>query len=142
MNIIIVFIFGILGGLSRYEINTYLPKVGTFPLATLLINLVGCYLFTFLIKNYLGAKNVHERWVLGLGTGFIGAFTTFSSFMMDSDNLLVAGHYGQLIFYVLLTIFGGLLMAMLGMYHGRLAVTYPTATELEDEAEEEREEEK
>lgn len=121
MNIIIVFIFGILGGLSRYEINTYLPKVGTFPLSTLLINLIGCYLFTFLIKNFLATKNIHQRWILGLGTGFIGAFTTFSSFMMDTDNLLISAHYGQLFLYVFLTVFGGLLMALLGMYHGRLA---------------------
>ncbi len=122
MNILIVFIFGILGGWSRYEINTYLPKVGNFPLATLLINLVGCYLFTFLIKNYLMQKNIHEKLILGLGTGFIGAFTTFSSFMLDSDNLLVAGHYGQLTLYVILSIFGGLGAAILGMYHGNRLV--------------------
>lgn len=119
MNIIIVFIFGVVGGISRYELNTYLPKLGTFPIATLLINLVGCYLFTFFIKNFLAAKNVHEKLILGIGTGFLGAFTTFSSFMMDSDNLMVAGHYGQLAIYALLTIFGGLLMATLGMRHGK-----------------------
>ena len=119
MNLLIVFIFGLLGGLSRYEINTYLPKLGTFPIATLLINLVGCYLFTFLIKNFLAAKNVHERLILGLGTGFIGSFTTFSSFMLDADNLLIGGLYGQLVIYVLVSIAGGLGMALLGMRHGR-----------------------
>ena len=119
MNLLIVFVFGILGGLSRFEINTYLPKIGTFPLATLLINLLGCYLFTFFIKNFLAAKNVHQRLITGLGTGFIGAFTTFSSFMLDSDNLLNSGLYGQLALYVLVSIFGGLLMALLGMHHGR-----------------------
>ena len=137
MNIIIVFIFGILGGISRYEINTYLPKFGTFPLATLVINLIGCYLFTFLIKNYLANQNVHKRLILGIGTGFIGAFTTFSSFMLDSDNLLIAHNYAGLTIYALVSIFGGLLMAMLGMYHGRLTVKYPQEKVLEAEAKQE-----
>jgi len=119
MNILLIFIFGALGGISRYEINEYLPKLGSFPLATLLINLVGCYLFTFLIKNLLVSKNVNAKLVLGIGTGFIGAFTTFSSFILDTDNLLVSGHYLLLLIYVLISIFGGLAMAMLGMYHGR-----------------------
>ena len=119
MNIIVVFLFGILGGWARFTLNSYLPKVGDFPLATLLINLLGCYLFTFFIKNYLAAKNVHERLILGLGTGFIGAFTTFSSFMLDADNLLVAHDYLGILLYLLFSIVGGLLMAMLGMWHGR-----------------------
>ncbi|MFC4652585.1 fluoride efflux transporter FluC [Lactococcus nasutitermitis] len=139
MNIIIVFLFGILGGLSRFEISSYLPKIGAFPIATLLINLVGCYLFTFLIKNYLTAKNAKARTILALGTGYIGTFTTFSSFMMDSDNLLTTQHYWLLSLYVLLTVGGGLAMAALGMYHGRLAVAFPTATELEEEVKEESE---
>lgn len=142
MNFIIVFIFGVLGGLSRYELNVHLPKIGVFPISTLLINLVGCYLFTFLIKNYLTAKNAKARLILALGTGYIGTFTTFSAFMMDSDNLLVAHHYWLLLMYVILTIFGGLGMAALGMYHGRLARTFPSAIELESEMVEEREEEK
>ena len=119
MNVIIVFIFGFLGGLTRYEINKYLPTFGTFPLATLLINLAGCYLFTFLVKNYLVARNTNQKLILGIGTGFIGAFTTFSSFMMDADNLLIERQYVQLTIYVLVSVIGGLLMAILGMYHGR-----------------------
>lgn len=142
MNIIIVFIFGILGGLSRFELSEHLPKIGGFPIATLLINLVGCYLFTFLIKNYLKATNAKARTILALGAGYIGTFTTFSSFMMDSDNLLVAHSYGLLALYVVLTVGGGLAMAALGMYHGRLAAAYPSAKVLEEEANEEREEAK
>ncbi|MDR0200411.1 MAG: CrcB family protein [Streptococcaceae bacterium] len=123
MNVVLIFLFGILGGLARFEIATYLPKTGVFPLATLLINLVGCYLFTFFIKNYLAAHNVHERLILAMGTGFIGAFTTFSSFMLDTDNLLVAHSYGLLALYVVLSIVGGLAMALLGMVHGRRHVS-------------------
>ncbi len=119
MNIIIVFLFGFLGGLSRYEVNLHLPQTGHFPLATLLINLLGCYLFTFLVKNYLQTKKVHQKLILGIGTGFIGAFTTFSTFIMDSEHLLLLGDFGLLTLYVFLSIVGGLLMAFLGMRHGR-----------------------
>lgn len=124
MNIIIVFVFGFFGGISRYQLNQYLPKIADFPLATLLINLAGCYLFTFLIKNVLGAKNVHQKLILGIGTGFIGAFTTFSSFMLDSEILYLNAHYLALALYVFLSIFGGLGMAMLGMAHGRKLVSH------------------
>lgn len=124
MNIIIVFVFGFFGGISRYQLNQYLPKIADFPLATLLINLVGCYLFTFLIKNVLGAKNVHQKLILGIGTGFIGAFTTFSSFMLDSEILYLNAQYLALALYVFISIFGGLGMAMLGMAHGRKLVSH------------------
>lgn len=122
MDTLIVFIFGFLGGVSRYEINKYLPTFGNFPLATLIINLIGCYLFAFLIKNYLAAKKANQKLILGIGTGFIGAFTTFSSFLLDSDNLLIAHDYRSLIIYVAVTIGGGLLMIILGMHHGRKLV--------------------
>ncbi|MDR0300650.1 MAG: CrcB family protein [Streptococcaceae bacterium] len=122
MNAFIVFIFGFFGGLSRYEINTYLPKMGDFPLATLVINLIGCYFFTFLVKSYLIEKNVHARLILGIGTGFIGSFTTFSSFILDADRLLMTQHYVELLGYVGFSIVGGLFMAMLGMRHGRRLV--------------------
>jgi len=119
MNILIVFIFGFLGGLARFEINEYLPKVGDFPLATLIVNLLGCYLFTFLVKNYMVARHSNSKLILGIGTGFIGAFTTFSSFMLDADNLLIAHDYLGLMTYVLLSVVGGLIFAGLGMAHGR-----------------------
>ncbi|WP_373279851.1 fluoride efflux transporter FluC [Lactococcus fujiensis] len=61
MNIIIVFLFGFLGGLSRYEVNLHLPQTGHFPLATLLINLLGCYLFTFLVKKLFTNKKSSSK---------------------------------------------------------------------------------
>lgn len=119
MNIIIVFFFGILGGVSRYEIGQYLPSIWHFPLATLIINLTGCYMFTFLVKNYLRVRNVHEKIILAIGTGYIGAFTTFSSFIMDCEHLLLVRDYPIFILYTLLSMGGGLTMSILGMKHGR-----------------------
>lgn len=122
MNIIIVFIFGILGGLARMEINDIVPKIGGFPIGTLLINFVGCFLFAFLIKHYFVVKNVHERIILAAGTGFIGTFTTFSSALIDTIELMNAGHYGLMILYILLEVVGGFLMIVIGIAFGRKVV--------------------
>ena len=119
MNIIIVFISGIFGGLARMEVNDVVPKIGGFPIGTLLINLVGCFFFAFLIKHYFVVKNVHEKVILAVGTGFIGTFTTFSSALIDTVELMNAGHYGLMVLYILLEIGGGFLMIVAGITVGR-----------------------
>ena len=115
MKVFIVFLAGIIGGEARFAINQYLPKIGDFPLATLLVNLVGCFFFAFFVKEFLVRKKVSETWILAIGTGFFGAFTTFSSMILDSYNLLSSGKYGLLILYIFLELVGGLLMILAGL---------------------------
>ncbi|MDR0299860.1 MAG: CrcB family protein [Streptococcaceae bacterium] len=122
MKVFVVFFFGILGGIARLEINDYLPKLGNFPLATLLINLLGCFLFAFFIKNFLVAKQVAEIWILAAGTGFLGAFTTFSSAILDTYKLLSSGNYLLMFLYILLEIVGGLAMIVFGTNMARKLV--------------------
>lgn len=119
MNFLIVFVAGIFGGLARFGLGQLIPKIGVFPLATLFINLLGCFLLAFLVKRYLSAKGYGERWILAAGTGFIGAFTTFSAAMLEGVELLQAGHPWLFVFYALLTILGGLFAVILGMEMGR-----------------------
>ncbi|GAB2027168.1 fluoride efflux transporter FluC [Lactovum odontotermitis] len=114
MKIFVVFIFGIFGGMARMEVTDRLPEAGDFPLATLIINLAGCFLFAFFVKNYLVKKQTAEIWVLAAGTGFLGAFTTFSSAILDSYRLISSGNYALALFYIFLEAAGGLAMIFLG----------------------------
>jgi CrcB protein len=118
MNVFIVFIFGFFGGLSRYGLSNLIKAPSGFPISTIIINLIGCFLFAFLVKNFLLAKNVHEKLILGIGTGFLGGFTTFSSCMVDFSKLILAGDIIGAGIYFVLSAIGGLLMCMLGMKIG------------------------
>ncbi|SKA06616.1 CrcB protein [Pilibacter termitis] len=119
MNTIIIFLFGALGGITRFAIGEMIPKLNGFPFATLLINLVGCFFLPFLVKYYLVAKRIPSKIILGIGTGFIGSFTTFSSLMLDSIQLIQSKNYVFLLCYLMLSMLGGLCMTRIGIAHGR-----------------------
>ena len=73
-----VFIFAMLGGILRYVISSRLLAWGT-----LLVNLAGCFMLAFL-TYYLLQKSNFPAWLqTGLGTGMIGALTTFSTFAFE-----------------------------------------------------------
>lgn len=114
MNFVIVAIFAFFGGNLRYLLGGILPKIAGFPLGTLVANLVGCFLFSWLVKQIMSQKQVNARLVLGVGTGFFGAFTTFSSFALDTVTLLQKGQVAAAVLYLVLSIVGGFFFAMLG----------------------------
>ena len=106
-------IFGALGGISRYLIGLQLNYCGD-----LLVNLLGCFLLGFLTYFWLNFHEVANWLSLGLGTGFVGSFTTFSSFCLDNLKLLLAGQNLALLFYLLISIAGGWIAALVGIKTG------------------------
>lgn len=114
MNYLIVAFFAFFGGCSRYLLALVLPTVGNFPLGTLCGNIVGCFLFSWLVKHIMTDRDLNGRLILGVGTGFFGAFTTFSSFALDSIKLVTADQIGLAFLYLVLSIAGGLAAAYLG----------------------------
>ncbi|MDN5954386.1 MAG: CrcB family protein, partial [Loigolactobacillus coryniformis] len=62
-----------------------------------------------------------ERFVLGAGTGFVGAFTTFSTFSLETINFVQTQQYWSALLYVTLSVFGGLACASAGLLVGQLA---------------------
>lgn len=113
MYFLYVGIFGALGGMCRYAFNLWLSG-GSFPYATLAVNLIGCFLLAFLMQ-FLAEKSRISLVILnGIGTGFIGAFTTFSAFSVDTIQLLQKGQFLLAMSYVLASLIGGLLMVKFG----------------------------
>ncbi|KRM71477.1 fluoride efflux transporter FluC [Lacticaseibacillus brantae] len=101
--------FGALGGSLRYAIGLLING----PAATLVVNLVGSFCLA-LITYWLGPMSDLPDWAItGLGTGLIGAFTTFSTFSLDSLHLLTRSMWLGLA-YMMVSLAGGFLLAGLG----------------------------
>ncbi|GAA5534047.1 fluoride efflux transporter CrcB [Deinococcus aluminii] len=112
---------GALGALARYGVNLLVAgrlattSWATFPLATLLVNVAGSFLLAFITTLALRGL-VSPAWRLALGTGFVGAFTTFSTFEWESDLMVREGEFTRVSVYVL----GNLVLGYIAVLLGRL----------------------
>lgn len=132
LNVIAVGIGGFIGAIVRYSIGKVIFIRSGFPLATLLINLLGCLFLAWFFTITAKRVKMDPNLKLAIGTGFTGAFTTFSTFSVETLNLLKNEQYGFALFYVLASIFGGIGLALLG---AKLASLNVKATTLDVEPE-------
>ena len=95
LNAASVALFGALGALARYGCSRLLPSTaGGIPWSTLLVNGVGSFLLGLLTGMCLHSDALDERWRLALATGFLGSFTTFSTFSVETVQLADSGRLG------------------------------------------------
>lgn len=87
------------------------------PIGTLVVNLLGSFVLALLARCLLGRIRPHFYNLFA--TGLIGSFTTFSTFSRDFCQLVLDGHPIPGLIYIFLSIFGGLLMAILGNNLGK-----------------------
>lgn len=115
---LLIFIGGGLGANLRYWLGAGIQnwlKLGSFPVGTFFINITGSLLIGIL-SGFL-MKSVHpENAKLFLVVGFLGGYTTFSSFSLDSINLLNQKHYGSFAVYVLGSVIFSLAGTCFGLY--------------------------
>ncbi len=111
---------GIAGALCRYGVSLLFPS--GFPWSTLIVNMLGCLLLPviFIVLRELGTFS--DRLVTAMGTGFIGAFTTLSSFTVEIIKLLSSGKTGTAATYLLLSTAGGLTIAYLSVLFSTKAI--------------------
>jgi CrcB protein len=109
LTFLAVAIGGAAGALARYEVALAVPAAGDgFPFSTLLINLSGAAFLGFLL-TVLTERRPPTRYVRPLlGTGFTGGFTTWSTFMVDTDLLVHHHHPLVAAGYAVATVVGGL----------------------------------
>lgn len=114
-----VFIGGCGGAYTRYVVNGALPaSTGGWPVATLFVNLLGAFTLGLLLEGLarIGKdQGVNRAIRLMVGTGFIGAFTTYSTFSLDIHTLLLAHHFTMALTYAIVTVTGGVLLGALGI---------------------------
>ena len=124
-KVLCVAIGSVAGGLSRYYLGAFVQRVSgsAFPYGTLAVNLAGCFLIG-LIASMAG-----DRFPLSasarilLISGFCGAFTTFSAFMVESDFLLRSGHAWMTVLNVSMSLIGGFALFRLGALLGKLPMS-------------------
>ena len=117
MNYILIFIGGGIGSIARYLVTMIAKNLTNvnFPFGTLTINIVGSFLMgivTALITHKITANNESIR--LLLAVGFLGGFTTFSSFSMETFTLIEKHEIFYAVANVVTNVTFGLLAAYLG----------------------------
>ena len=114
---LLIALFGAFGTVARFSVVQITPKIfqSTFPIGTLVVNLLGCFLIG-LFSGILDTKfiSIDENFKNYITIGFLGGFTTFSSFSQDFFNLVNNSNYLLAFIYVFISVFFGLLMFYLG----------------------------
>lgn len=105
---------GFFGAITRYYIGEWIHKPNGFPFGTLSINLFGCFILGWFLTYFTLRKKIRPEFILLIGTGFIGSFTTFSTFSVESILLFHNGLVVYGLLYASSSIVFGLLLAYLG----------------------------
>jgi CrcB protein len=106
------------GGLARYVAGSWimLRYGGRFPLGTLIINVSGSFLIGVLMTLLTERLNPHPNWRLFLVVGFLGGYTTFSSFEYEIFQSVRDGARWMAMFYLT----GSVALGYLGVWMGAL----------------------
>lgn len=115
----IVALGGTVGTAARYYLSELVRPSGSWPTATFVINVAGAFVLGVLLEELarrgpdLGGR---RRLRLLGGTGFCGAFTTYSALAVDTDRLVRGNHPGLAVGYALGTVIIGLAASAFGIW--------------------------
>ncbi|MDA3949762.1 MAG: fluoride efflux transporter CrcB [Spirochaeta sp.] len=113
---------GAAGTLARYGLAGLAQKASSFqiPLGTLTVNVLGCFLFGIIWVTSVEKIAIPTELRTIILTGFLGSFTTFSSFLFETDQLIEQSQWLMAGTNVVIEVAGGLAAYMLGAFIGAL----------------------
>lgn len=107
---------GFAGSVLRYLMSKAIQNIGfhSFPLGTFAVNVLGCFAIGFFYGLFERNNLMSPDLRLFLTVGFCGGFTTFSTFINESYQLIRDENFFYLSFYVALSLLMGMFMLYLG----------------------------
>jgi CrcB protein len=120
-NFLLISLGAVLGANARYWLGTWVAQKwgSTFPVGTLLINITGSFLLGLFMTLATERFLIDPRWRLLVAVGFLGAYTTFSTFTYESFNLLFKGQWVPGLLNLLGSSLLGILAVGLGVFIGK-----------------------
>lgn len=121
-SLALVALGGSIGALCRYGVSSYMASrySSLFPWGTFTVNIVGCLLVSFLVIKGLEGGFFSSEWKLFLVVGIGGAFTTFSSFSVETLMLMRDGMLNYAFLNIAANLILGLAAAYLGLILARI----------------------
>ena len=120
VDVIYVAVAGGLGAISRYYLSGLAQRVGSgFPYGTLTVNLVGSFLLGLIMQAGISTDLMPRALRLALTIGFLGAFTTFSTFSYETLGYLEDGAWLTASLNVLINVVPGIIAVFLGAFLAR-----------------------
>ena len=109
------------GALGRFLLSTKVTeKFGSaFPYGTLSVNVIGSFVMGLLAMILVERLALDPLLKLGVFVGFLGAFTTFSTFSMDTLNLFEQGHHLRAISNMFISVSVSMFAVWLGVFIGK-----------------------
>ena len=116
INVLIIGIGGFLGAVTRYSVAVWFGQRWgrSFPLGTFVINITGSFLIGLLMTLMTERIIENPQWRLLLIVGFLGAYTTFSTFEYETGALLKDGEWLYASLNAVLSVFVGFIALKLG----------------------------
>ena len=122
----VIAVGGAIGAAARYGVSTVAPyRSGHFPSGTFLVNVGGCLAIGVLMVLVLDVWPSHRHLRPFAGVGVLGGYTTFSTYALESRDLVATGHAVTALTYVLGSIVTGSAAAALGILVTRAVLERP-----------------
>ncbi len=119
----VIAVGGVTGTLGRYGVGLLVPVApGRFPWATFVVNMTGAFGLGLLLVALVGLGRGHGHLRAFAATGVLGAYTTFSTLVVETVRLVDVGHAGLGAAYLGASLSAGVLAAAAGMASGRVLV--------------------
>jgi CrcB protein len=124
MNFLYVIIGGGIGALLRYFSSQFINSSVNikFPFGTLFVNCIGALLIGFLI-NIFDVFQINIKWKLFLITGFLGGYTTFSAYSLETVQYFINGNIKHALINILLNNVLCIVFVLLGIWLNKIIVT-------------------
>ena len=101
---------GFLGAIARYKVGLYFSSYNLFPIGTFFVNLTG----SFFMGILFGSNEISDSLRVLIGSGFLGAYTTFSTFNYELLMLKRGQRVFQFYLYLFLSYLLGIIFAFIG----------------------------